>query len=130
MQKNFTPGYGVAVGSQTQDNLIGAADVDIVTLPIVVASGQGVLNRGTLLGKVTSSGKYVISLNAAADGSQVPYGILAEDIDATSADVTTVQYISGAFNWSYMTFGAGQTKANTFDTLRQSGVILQDSVAY
>jgi hypothetical protein len=34
--------------------------------------GAGVLPRGALLGKITASGKYVLSLAAANDGSQVP----------------------------------------------------------
>ena len=43
---------------------------------------------GTLLGKLTASGKYVPSPATGADGSQTAVAILAYAVDATSADVT------------------------------------------
>jgi len=53
---------------------------------IVIASGQGVVKAGTVLGKVTASGKYIISAPAAADGSQTPSALNIYQVDATSAD--------------------------------------------
>lgn len=57
---------------------------------IVVASGAGVLVAGTVLGKITASGKYTILAPAASDGSQTAAGILWDGLDATSADVPGV----------------------------------------
>ena len=76
-----------------------------------------------------ASGKYIKSLLAATDGSQVPCAILAEDSDATSGDQTTVAYVSGEFNSNAITFGTGHTAANTKDDLRALGIYLCDSVA-
>ena len=39
---------------------------------ITIASGAGIIAPGTVLGKVTASGKYVASAVGAADGSQNP----------------------------------------------------------
>jgi hypothetical protein len=64
--------------------LPGTLSRDVVT----VLSGQGVIEAGTVLAKVTASGKYVKSVDAAADGSQTAIAILARRVDATSADVT------------------------------------------
>lgn len=57
---------------------------------ITVASGAGVLKIGTVLGKVTASGKYEAADPVAATGEEVAVAVLLEDVDATSADVTEV----------------------------------------
>lgn len=57
---------------------------------IVVASGAGVLLPGTVLGKITASGKYVQVDHTASDGSQNAAGILFGRVDATSADANAV----------------------------------------
>lgn len=64
------------------------------------------------------SGKYIKSLAAAIDGSQVPDLILAEDTDATSADKVTVAYYSGDFNENSITLGAGHTADSVREGLR------------
>lgn len=56
---------------------------------IVIASGEGVLKAGTVLGKLTG-GKYAAYDNAASDGSQAAVGILYAGVDATSADADGV----------------------------------------
>lgn len=56
---------------------------------IVIASGEGVLKAGTVLGKL-AGGKYAAYDNAAADGSQTAVGILYDGVDATSADANGV----------------------------------------
>jgi hypothetical protein len=42
---------------------------------------------GTVLGKLTSGGKYVPSPATGSDGSQTGFAILFDDVDATDADV-------------------------------------------
>lgn len=79
---------------------------------VTVVSGAGVLARGTVIGKITASGKYMTALSASADGSQTPRLILAEAVDATSTDVAAKAYASGDFNSSKLVFGAGITAAS------------------
>lgn len=43
---------------------------------VIVAANQGQLNAGTVLGKITSSGKYVARSASADDGSEVAAAIL------------------------------------------------------
>lgn len=74
------------------------------------------------------SGKYVLSLAAATDGSQTPVAILAEDANATSADVTTVAYLTGEFNSAAMTFGSGHTAASVKDALADRGIFLKTNL--
>ncbi len=48
-------------------------------------TGQNLIS-GTVLGKITASGKYTQHNTAATDGSQTAVAILRSDIDATSVD--------------------------------------------
>lgn len=109
------------------DNLI-AGGKDIVTESTTLLTGQN-LTRGALLGKVTASGKHVLSLAAAVDGSEVPDAILAKDTDATDEDLVTAAYLAGEFNEDALTYGAGHTAASVKDALRAKGIFLKSTVA-
>ena len=63
---------------------------------ITIASGAGIIAPGTVLGKVTASGKYVASAVGAADGSQNPTAITIYGADATSADVPVAAIVRDA----------------------------------
>lgn len=106
--------------SKSWDNLI-AGDFPRKTIAVTIASGDGEQPRGALLGKITSSGKYILSLSAAGDGSEAPIAVLAEDVDATAADVETVAYISGEFNGAAMTFGTGHDADSVSNTFIEDG---------
>ena len=56
----------------------------------VIASGAGVVVSGTVVGKITASGKYKPVTVAATDGSEDAAGIVMWDVDATSADAPAV----------------------------------------
>lgn len=49
--------------------------------------GAGKLIAGTVLGKLTSGGKYVPSPASGSDGSETAVAILIDDVDATDGDV-------------------------------------------
>jgi len=57
---------------------------------VVVASGAGILESGTALGKVTATGKYNVYDNNLTDGTQLLAGILYNSVNATSADQDAV----------------------------------------
>ena len=57
---------------------------------IVVASGQGVVEAGSVLGVITASGKFAKYANAATDGTQVAVGVLYAKVDATLSDAKGV----------------------------------------
>ncbi|MBN9022213.1 MAG: head decoration protein [Rhizobiales bacterium] len=63
---------------------------------ITIASGAGIIAPGTVLGKVTASGKYVASAVGASDGSQNPSAITIYGADATSADVDVAAIVRDA----------------------------------
>jgi len=111
------------LGIFSPDNLI-AGDAKIVTAAGTIASGAGVLVRGTVLGKITASGKYLKAIGTAEDGSQTPDAILAEDVDATSADALSVVYLSGQFAESALTLDASLTLDGIQDGLRGKNIYL------
>lgn len=112
----------------TYKNLF-AGDFDVVTEAVTVASGAGVLKAGTVLGKITTGGKCVKVDSSKSDGSQTPFGVLAEDIDATSADVATVAYLSGEFNAAALTFGGTDTAATHKAALRDLNIYVRTAVS-
>lgn len=75
---------------------------------ITILSGAGVLVPGTVLAKVTASGKYVPSAATGADGSQTAVAILLYGVDATSADVK-VAAITRTASWALPTLTYGST---------------------
>lgn len=103
--------------SVTPDALIAQNADLLVHEAITVLSGQ-VLLRGTVLGKITASGKYVKSLSASSDGSQTPVAVLAEDCDATAGDKAGVAYFRGDFRGDKLILGASHTLASIKAGLR------------
>ena len=65
---------------------------------------------------------------AANDGSQVPDLVLADAVDATSADAPGLGYERGDFNAGALTLGTGHTVASIRDTLRGKGITLISSI--
>jgi hypothetical protein len=108
--------------SFTPSNLL-LPDFQPVSRQVTILSGQNVA-RGAVLGKITASGKYILSLSAAVDGSQTPDAILAEDCDATGGDKVTVAYFAGGFNTNALVLGAGHTVASITEGLRAKDVHL------
>lgn len=108
----FTPGQLVANNPDL-----------LFSIPGTLLAGQNLL-RGALLGKITASGKYVLSLSAAVDGSQTPAGILVDDVNATAGDEAALLYIRGDFIADALTYGAAHTSATVAAALRDMGIFL------
>jgi hypothetical protein len=108
----------------TPDLLIAGSNVGVVTRDVTLISGQN-QPRGALLGKITASGKYTLSLSASSDGSQVPCAILVHDTDATGGDQKTAIYEAAEVNAAALTIGAGHTIASIRDGLRDLGIHLK-----
>lgn len=79
---------------------------------VVIAATAGVITEGTVLGKVTASGKYMPLNPTATDGTQIACAIALGETDATLADaviaaVTRMALISE----KYLSFPATITAA-------------------
>jgi hypothetical protein len=119
---------GFQIGTVVMAGGAGAFDDD---LKFAIADGATdfVVGDGFDITVSAGSGKYVLSVAAAANGSQTPDLILAEDTDATAGDKTTVAYYAGQFNQAALTLGAGHTADSIREGLRGKGIQLIKSVA-
>jgi len=62
---------------------------------VTLASGAGKLAPGTVLGKITTGGKYTVLTPGASNGSQTAAGVLWGPADATDADAPGVVLVRG-----------------------------------
>lgn len=62
---------------------------------VTIASGAGKIASGTVMGKITTGGKYTGLAPAASNGSQTAAGILWANVDASDADVLGVVILRG-----------------------------------
>lgn len=102
---------------------------DVVT----VASGEGKLAPGTVLGEITASGKYAVSANASvtgSEGAETATAVLAYAVDATSADAEAVaitraaQVIASELIYDSSVDNATKTAAK-IDQLETVGVVVR-----
>lgn len=109
------------------DNLVAGNHDLLISRKVTIPTGQTNLKRGALLGKITASGKYVLSLSASADGSQTPDAVLAYDVGTTTADTEALIYVRGDFQAGAITYGTAHTAASVREGLRAKGINLIDA---
>lgn len=109
------------------DQLI-AGEMKNVTGNVTILSGAGIVKRGAVLGMITASGKYIVSVKTATDGSQAPVAILADDVDATAADAVGGVYFTGEFNGNAMLFDASWTVDTLRPLCRQVSIFIKSAV--
>ena len=97
---------------------------------VTIASGTGKLEPGTVLGKITTGGKYTTLAPAATNGSQNAAGILWAAVDASAADAPGIVLLRGPaivnrheINWPDGATEAQITAATT--ALATIGIILR-----
>lgn len=111
------------------DKLFAGNVMPIVAGAGTVVSGAGALARGTVLGLITASGKLTPVLSSASDGSKDVYCVLAQDVDATSADKTAEVYFTGEFNETALVFGGSDTADTHRVGARKVGIFFKKSIA-
>lgn len=94
-----------------------AGDFPPETKKVTIANSAA-LTAGAVLGRITASGKYLLSASGAADGSQTAAAVLAENADASGGDVEAVVYVAGEFIADKLNFGTGHTAATVETNFR------------
>ena len=86
---------------------------DFTRETVTLAAGSGKLLPGTVLGKVTTGGKYTALAPGATNGSQNAAGVLWAAADASDADRAAVVIVRGPaiLNQSELTLPEGITEA-------------------
>ena len=97
---------------------------------VTVASGAGKLEPGTVLGKITTGGKFTALVPAATNGSQNAAGLLWDTVDASTADAAAVVVLRGPaiVNRQEITWPDGATEAQitaATTALATIGIILR-----
>ncbi|MCF1710395.1 head decoration protein [Tabrizicola sp. J26] len=75
--------------------LVWETSRDYTRETVTLTSGAGKLDPGTVLGKITTGGKFTQLAPAASNGSQNAAGILWGPADATAADAAAVAVLRG-----------------------------------
>ncbi len=80
---------------------------------VTIASGNGIISIGQVLGQITASGKYALYDDAAIDGTEVAEVVSRVKVDSTAADVTgvPVQARISTVILGELVFDAGQNQA-------------------
>ena len=90
---------------------------------------------GTVLGKITASGKYVVAKETAVDGSKVPAAVVLEDKSIAAATDTKVlvavrgpMILSKAGIALDATYNTDAKKATALAALEALGILVNDAV--
>ena len=82
-------------------------------------AGIKTLVKGQVMGRVSATGFLLELKSAATDGSQVPYGILTEDITIQASGVPNLSVaVSGDVDLSSIVFDGADTVATVVDSQR------------
>lgn len=97
------PGPG-ATTTQTFKEVLASTSLQ-AKIPggVLLAQGNGVLAKGTVLGKITASGKFAPYVSGHTDGTQTAVCILDNDADTTNNDVGASAWVAGMFVSSALT---------------------------
>ncbi|MDP5277150.1 head decoration protein [Chengkuizengella axinellae] len=112
------------LGSKEFENLVAGGQQNVTTIAVTLKSGSAYI-RGSVLGLVSADKKAVLVDSTKGDGSQRPYGILTDDIDATNGEMPAVVYLTGEFNEDKLTFGGADTADTHRQTLRDLGIFIK-----
>ena len=82
-------------GKHTGGFLVWEVLRDYTRETVTIASGAGKLEPGTVLGRITTGGKYTSFAPSASNGSQNASGILWDSVDASAADAPGVVLLRG-----------------------------------
>ncbi|HCC7945914.1 head decoration protein [Citrobacter freundii] len=117
---------GIVQDVYVPDQLV-SGPLQLVTDTVKITGGKA-YKRGTVLGVVTASGGYQLSVKTATDGSEVPSAILVDDVDATAGDVQGGVYLMGEFNGHRIIIDNSWTVETVAQALRPSSIFIRDVV--
>lgn len=117
---------GIVQDVYVPDQLV-SGPLQLVTDTKTITGGKA-YKRGTVLGVVTASGGYQLSVKTATDGSEVPSAILVDNVDATAGDVQGGVYLMGEFNGHRIIIDNSWTVETVAQALRPSSIFIRDVV--
>jgi hypothetical protein len=80
-------------GKHTGEFILSEGNGTISREVVTIIANSGALVDGTVLGKITASGKYAPYNNAHSDGTDLAAGILYGNLPASTADQKAVAFV-------------------------------------
>lgn len=80
-------------GRHTGEFLLSEGNGNISREQVILAAAAAALPAGTVLGKITASGKYAAYSNVASDGTQTAAGVLYANAPDSAADQNVVAIV-------------------------------------
>ena len=118
------------IGICEADNLLFDSKFPIDVASVTVASGEGKLARKTVVAMDSATNKCVV-LGASSEESETlnAFGIISDEVDATTGDAVATVYISGHFNRAALIVEEGYTLTEADEAaLRKGGIYLSSAV--
>ncbi len=115
-------------GKRAGEHLLSEGNGNI-SRDVVSLTGAASFSAGTVLGRITATGKYTLHDSEASDGTQNAIAILHEYVDVTSADeMARINVRNCEVAGDRLTYKSGITdpdKAAAISFLSQSGIIVR-----
>lgn len=86
----LSPGYQKN-GAAFDDELLASTGGGFTQRGVTLAGGQGILPLGCILGQVTATKKWKVYVQGNSDGTQVPRGVLRNQVDTNANSNSDVQ---------------------------------------
>lgn len=116
------------IGTCAADNLFISDKFPIDAVSATITSGEGVLARGTVVAMSNTTKKCVIlGTTAGTSETLTPYGIICDEVDATSADAVATVYRTGHFNREALIVDEDYTMTEADEAALRNGGIYLDS---
>ena len=112
---------------KTYDDLF-ASEFRRGTDQVTILTGQGTLVKGSVLGKITATGKYKLVDDAAVDGSEDPKNVLSVETDTSGGDVINTVYTTGDFNENKLVFGGDDTADDHREAMHDRSLFMAKAV--
>lgn len=107
----------------TENETWVSGEADVVTKPILIASGNNLAAR-TVLGQLMSSGEYAPYNPVATNGLQYAVAINAVAVDASSAATNCPAYLGGVFNPDLAVWDAAVTDIHKSVAFSGTNIVL------
>ena len=122
----MTQALGITQIGRFDFSPILAGDFPKVTNEVILATGS-VYQQGSVLGKVTASGLCVLVNSANSDGSEKPYAVLAETVDATTVEAKGVAWLTGEFARAHLIFGGSDAWETHEQAAREVSIFFKET---
>lgn len=128
---NLIKVYGYPTNPELHNDLVTCNEASITTYVV-----------GTVLGKVTATGKFIVSKQAAVDGSQLPVAVVIGDSNgfaqavtlAAATDTPILAVTRGAIVLSLgqifldASFGTAPQKLVAYNSLKAANILLENTI--